>query len=75
MLFREALVVNPFQAKKKTVQRATLWQNIATTLKTLDDPPFKQTLTKRSVQDRCSLLCEKYRKRMSYEKTATGVSP
>lgn len=40
-------VVNPFQAKKKTVQRATLWQNIATTLKTLDDPPFKQTLTKR----------------------------
>ena len=75
MLFREVLVVNTFQAKKKTVQRAMLWQNIATTLKTLGDPPFKQTLTKRSVQDRCSLLCEKYRKRMSYEKTATGISP
>lgn len=75
MLFREILVVNPFQAKKKTVQRATLWQNIAVTLRKLEDPKFKATLSKRSVQDRYTLLCEKHRKRMIFEKGATGISP
>ncbi len=47
---REILVVNPFQAKKKTMQRALLWQAIAMNLKQLEDPKFKETLSKRSVQ-------------------------
>jgi hypothetical protein len=38
LLFREILVVNPFQAKKKTTQRALLWQAIAMNLKQLEDP-------------------------------------
>ena len=75
LLFREILVVNPFQAKKKTTQRALLWQAIAMNLKQLGDPKFKETLSKRLVQDRCSLLCEKYKKRMNYEKRASGIAP
>lgn len=44
-------------------------------LKGMEGPKFKDTLSKRSVQDRCLLLCEKYRKRMNCEKTASGISP
>ena len=44
LLFREILVVNPFQAKKKTTQRAELWQSIANNLKKSEDPHFKETL-------------------------------
>ena len=75
LLFREILVVNPFQAKKKTTQRAELWQSIANNLKKSEDPHFKETLAKRSVQDRYTLLCKKQKKRMSYEKSASGISP
>lgn len=75
LLFREILVVNPFQAKKKTGQRAELWQIIAHNLKDLQDPSFKDTLGKRSVQDRYSRLSKKHKKRVSYEKTASGISP
>ena len=75
MLCREVLVVDPFQARKKTTHRAQLWQLIAENLKTMESPKFKPTLTKRSVQDRCSLLCEKHKRRMAYEKRATGISP
>ena len=75
LLFREILVINPFQAKKKTTQRAELWQSIANNLKKSEDPHFKETLAKRSVQDRYTLLCRKQKKRMSYEKSTSGISP
>ena len=42
-LFRVILVVNPFQANKKTTQRAELWQSIANNLKKSEDPHFKET--------------------------------
>ncbi|XP_028403423.1 histone-lysine N-methyltransferase, H3 lysine-79 specific-like [Dendronephthya gigantea] len=41
----------------------------------MEDPSFKKTLSKRSVQDRCTLLCEKHKKRIAYEMKATGISP
>ena len=75
LLFREILVVNPFQAKKKTTQRAQLRQAIAENVKLLESPRFKETLSKRSVQDRCTLLCEKYKRRASFENAASGISP
>lgn len=71
----EVLFSNPFQAKKKTTQRAQLWQTVADNLKLLDWPKFKPNLTKRSVQDRMALLCEKYKKRMNEEQRASGISP
>ncbi|CAB3981619.1 Hypothetical predicted protein [Paramuricea clavata] len=75
MLFREVLVVNPYQANKKTVQRGQLWQTVAANLVQLEEPVFKCSLSKRSVQDRCTLLCEKHKKRMKYEMKASGISP
>ena len=75
MLFREVLEVNPYQAKKKTVQRGQLWQTVAGNLVQLEDPVFKKSLSKRSVQDHCTLLCEKHKKRMKYETKASGISP
>ena len=54
---------------------AELWQSIANNLKKSEDPHFKETLAKRSVQDRYTLLCKKQKKRMSYEKSASGISP
>ena len=73
-LCREVLVVNPFQAKKKTIQRAKHWQTVANNLVVLDYPRFKSILSKRSVQDRCMLLCDKHRKKMRAELGATGIS-
>jgi hypothetical protein len=75
MLFREVLVVNPYQAKKKTIQRGQLWQTVAGNLVQLEDPMFEKSLLKRSVQDRCTLLCENHKKRMKYETKASGISP
>ena len=75
VLCREVLVVDPFQAKKKTIQRAKLWQTVANNLIVLDHPKFKSTLSKRSVQDRCMLLCDKHKKKVRAELAATGISP
>ena len=75
VLCREVLVVDPFQAKKKTIQRAKLWQTVANNLVVLDHPKFKSTLSKRCVQDRCMLLCDKQKKRVRAELAATGISP
>ena len=37
---REIIFVNPFSAKKKSVQRSTLWQRVADTLNGIKDPVF-----------------------------------
>ena len=55
-LCKEVLVQNPFLARKKTVQRAAIWQKIADELVSLSRPKFKVILTKRSVQDRLLLI-------------------
>lgn len=75
MLLREVLVVNPFQAKTKTSQRVDYWQQVINNLKGLEDPPFKVTMNRRSVQDRYALLCKKHRTRLSFERRASGISP
>jgi hypothetical protein len=73
-LVREVRLTNPFQAKKKTVARGQLCFDISERLKILDIPKFKETLTKRSVQDRCSLLCEKFKKKIAKELKESGTS-
>ena len=37
---REIIFVNPFSAKKKSVQRSALWQRVADTLNSIKDPVF-----------------------------------
>lgn len=73
LLCREMLATNPFQAKRKTTQRAKLWEIIAQHLEECDEPKFKVNV--RSVRDRYSLLAKKYRKQMQNEKKASGIVP
>ena len=73
LLCREMLAVNPFSAKRKTTQRAKMWETVANNLEDIDTPKFKVTV--RSVRDRYSLLAKKYRKQMQSEKKASGISP
>ena len=37
---REIIFVNPFSAKKKSVQRSALWQRVADTLNSIKGPVF-----------------------------------
>ena len=73
LLYREMLAVNPFSAKRKTTQRAKMWETVAKNLEDIDTPKFKVTV--RSVRDRYSLLAKKYRKQMQSEKKESGISP
>ena len=72
-LCREMLVVNPFQYKRKTTQRAKMWETVADHLERIDAPTFKVTV--RSVRDRYTLISKKYKKRMQTEKRASGIVP
>ena len=58
-LMKEVRVQNPFKAKKKTSNRAQIWLSIAEALSGLKDPLFKDSMTKRSVQDRYGLARKK----------------
>ena len=57
--------------RKKTVQRAQVWQRIADTLCSYDTPKF--TVSKRAVGDRYGIISSKYRKTLSAEKRASGI--
>ena len=57
--------------KKKTVQRAQIWQHIADTLCSYDTPTF--TVSKRAVRDRYGIISSKYRKKLSTEERASGI--
>ena len=72
-LCREMLSVGLMKTKKRTVQRAQLWEQIARNLCGYDDPTF--SVVKRSVRDRYVLLAAKYRKRMHDEEKASSISP
>ena len=73
LLCREMLAINPFQTKRKTTQRAKMWETIAQHLEEIDEPKFKVTI--RSVRDRYSLLARKFRKQVQSEKNASGIVP
>ena len=59
-LMKKVRVLNPFKPKKKTASRAKIRMSIAENLSGLKNPPLKSYMTKRSVQDRLTLVTEKY---------------
>lgn len=73
LLCREMLAINPFKAKRKTIQRTKLWETIVHHLEQIEEPSFKVTV--RSIRDRYTLLATKFRKRMTSEQKASGISP
>ena len=68
---QEILAADLFKSKKKTTQRAQLWQQIADSLCGYDRPVF--SVSKRAVRDRYSVITSKYRKRTQAEVRASGI--
>ena len=68
---QEILAVDLFKSKKKTTQRAQLWQQIADNLCGYDRPVF--SVSKRAVRDRYNVITSKYRKRTQAEVRASGI--
>ena len=73
LLCREMLAINPFKAKRKTIQRTKLWETIVHHLEQIEEPSFKVSV--RSIRDRYTLLAKKFRKRMANEQKESGTSP
>ena len=62
---REIIFVNPFSAKKKSVQRSALWQRVADTLNSIKDPVF--FVDKRSVRDHIGVLVQRFKRKEAKE--------
>ncbi|XP_015768059.1 PREDICTED: uncharacterized protein LOC107346753 [Acropora digitifera] len=74
-LMKEVRIENPLKTKKKTCARAQIWQKIADKLSGVKQPLFKESMSKRSIQDRHILVFDKYNQRMRREAAASGISP
>ena len=72
-LCREILTVGLMKTKKKTTQRAQLWEQIAKNSCAYDQPKF--FVTKRAVRDRYAIISSKYRRKINAEEKASGISP
>ena len=70
-LSQEILALEGFKAKKGSIERGQIWDQIASNLKSLEIPRFK--VTKRSVRERYTLLIEKLKKKLKEEEKASGI--
>ena len=61
-LCQEILALEPFKAKKGSIARGQIWDQIASNLNSLEIPRFK--VTKRSVREPYTLLIEKLKKKV-----------
>ena len=59
----------------KPLPRTKLWDEAAENLVKTTRPAFKKSIDKRTVQERCRLLTEKFKKRMAKERIETGINP
>ena len=69
----EILLVNPYQAKKGTNYRSSLWEKIAISL--VKCSTLKFVVDKRSVRDHIAVLINRYKKKMRAEANASGIAP
>lgn len=65
--------MNPYSAKKKSVQRSALWQKIADNLNSVQDPHFN--VEKRSVRDHIGILVQRYKRQQAQELRESGTTP
>ncbi|CAB3998254.1 Hypothetical predicted protein [Paramuricea clavata] len=70
---RDILLVNAFQSKNGSVERGSLWTQIADNMNSLVSPKF--IVTQRSVREHLAVLQKKYQKKMRQEEEASGISP
>ena len=72
VLYREVLVMEPYQYPYRCKERGDLWNQIAINLNGLDQPKFK--VNRRSVRDRLTLLITKYKAKIRQEENASGIA-
>ena len=74
-LCQEILALEPFKAKKGSIARERIWDQITSNLNSLEIPRFR--VTKRSVRERYTLLIEKLKKKekkkLKEEEKASGI--
>ena len=70
-LCQEILALEPFKARKRSIARGQIWDQIASNLNSLEIPSFK--VNKRPVRERHSLLIEKLKKKLAEEEKASGI--
>ena len=73
MLCKEIVFVNPYSAKKKSIQRSALWQKIAENLNTFKDPCF--IVEKRSVRDHLAILLQRFKRQQAQELRESDTTP
>ncbi|KAK2564546.1 hypothetical protein P5673_011996 [Acropora cervicornis] len=73
VLCKEIFFVNPYSAKKKSIQRSALWQKIAENLNSVKDPCF--IVEKRSVRDRIAILIQRFKRQQAQELRESGTTP
>ena len=61
IFIREVLLFQPWEQRKGTPERGTIWKNIAESLNAIKEPIFKVEL--RSVREHFNLLQKKYLKK------------
>ena len=76
LLLQEIIVSEPYNYKASTRERGKIWDEITETERLNASDAFANKLKqKRAVRDRYSLLAKKYKKKMTDEETASGISP
>ena len=70
-LSQEILPQEPFKAKKGSVARGNIWDQIANNLNSLEIPRLR--VSKCSVREQCTLLIEKLKKKLKEEKKASSI--
>ena len=73
VLCKEIIFVNPYSAKKKSVQRSALWQKIADNLNSVKDPHF--IVDKRAVRDHIGILVQRFKRQEAQELKESGITP
>ena len=70
---KKLLRLNFLKQKKRSAERAQVWEGIASKLEKMEYPKFK--VEQRSVRDRLKKLIKQFRKRENNERRASGISP
>lgn len=70
---KEMMLFQPWQHKKGSTERGETWANLATCLGKYTALSFR--VTQRSIRDRYLLLERKYKKKLTEEENASGISP
>ncbi len=73
ILCREIIFQNPYNEKKKSIQRSAIWDSIADKLNDIDTPRFN--MDKRSVRDHIGILIKRQKRKLAAEEKASGINP